>query len=154
MEMKAKVTLSVLIMTGAGLFLLGTNSAANLFRPNPRPGPPGTDQLAIGTFQCTQQDAVGFSFLSIRGTSAVATPFLQGQFTSEAGTATPVTCASLTQQVATDALAGDCSVGPVGDVGGSTTVHFACSGGHDSVVAAIALVTRNFAAATLAGALD
>jgi sugar (pentulose or hexulose) kinase len=69
-----------------------------------------------------------------------------------------VTCSGLAQQLAADSVAGGCTAGPVANVasdgGGATTVHFVCSGGHDAVVAAIAVISRDLAAVTLSGALD
>jgi hypothetical protein len=148
-------------IAGAAAILIGTSAAADLFHPLPQPpSPPGKDEMAIGTYQCSQQagDSQGFSFLSFTGTAAIGSPSLQAQFSNAAGSQTPVTCPGLVQQVANDAAAKGCSVGPVADVGSSgepeTTVHFVCSGGHDAVVDAIAAVSRSLAAATLAGGID
>jgi hypothetical protein len=144
-----------LVAMAAALVVFGSSSATQMVHP-PRPSPPGKDQMAIGTFQCTQPSGnpQGFAFLSFRGTAAIATPSLQGQFQVAPGATTPVTCDGLTQQVAADANTGGCTVGPVANVDGSTTVHFVCSGDHDAVVGAIAVVSRSFAQATIAGALD
>jgi len=148
---------------GVVVALVGTSAAADLFRPIPIPkpvSPPGKDEMAIGRFQCSQRpgETQGFSFIQFSGTSGITSPFLQGQFTTEAGTATPVTCQSLADQVAADASAGGCAVGPVANVesfgDSAITVHFVCNGGHDSVVQAISTVTRSLAAATMQGAID
>ena len=158
--MQRRVTLWSIAAVSLVVVVVGTSAASDLFRAGP-PSTPGKDELAIGRFQCSQQQGAtqGFSFLSINGTSGIASPNLQGQFTTEAGTPTPVTCESLAQQVAADAAGKGCTVGPVASVPSDfdspeTTVHFACSGGHDAVVAAIAAVARSLAGSTLAGAID
>ena len=160
--MNSKVTLWRAALSGVAAILLGTSAAADLFHVNPpRPSPPGKDELAIGTFTCSQQpgNTQGFSSISFSGTSGIGSPFMGGQFSTSAGTSTPLTCDGLAQQVSADATAGGCAVGPVATVGGDfeppqVTVHFACNGGHDSVVAAIGAVTRSLALVTLASPLD
>ena len=155
-----KLALWVVAVTGGALILRGTSSASDLHPVPPRPSPPGKDEMAIGTFQCSQSTGGdGFSFLQFRGTAGIDSPFLQGQFSTAPGTATPVTCQSLAQQVAADATAGGCTVGPVADVESdfgdpATTVHFVCSGGHDAVVAAIGRISSSMAAATTSTPLD
>jgi hypothetical protein len=142
------------------LVLQGSSAATNLFHaPPPRPSPPGKDELAIGNFQCAEQNGTGFPFLQIRGTSAISSPFLGGQFPLSVSTGTPLTCQSLAQQVAADAAAGGCTVGPVSQVTSGfdpaeTTVHFVCSGDHDAVIAALGQVSSSLAAVTIAGAIE
>jgi hypothetical protein len=166
--MNPKVTrgLKLLLWVGAvsvaALALHGSSGATNLFRPPPpRPSPPGKDEMAVGSFQCGEDpsSATGFTFLIFSGTSGISSPSIGGRFPLDSGSGTPVTCQGLAQQVAADATAGGCTVGPVADVPSDfdapeTTVHFVCSGGHDAVIAAIGQVSSDIAGVTTSTPLD
>jgi hypothetical protein len=160
--MKAKVALWGAVMTGAAIILLGTSSSADLFHPSPppRPEPPGTAAVAIGSFICSQPvgGTQGFPALTISGTTSIGSLFMGGPFSTEAGSVTPVTCAGLAQQASADAAAGGCKVGPIGAIGaprnGEIGVQFSCSGPHDSVIAAIGTISGSLALVLLPASFD
>jgi hypothetical protein len=145
----------------AALVLNGTSAAISAHPPAPHGGPPGKDQMAIGSFECgvNQQDGTGFAFINYTGTAAIGSPSIGGRFSLDSSSGTPTTCQGLAQQVAADATAGSCTVGPVADVPSDfgspeTTVHFVCTGDHDAVVAAIGQVSSSIAAVTTSTPLD
>jgi hypothetical protein len=156
--MRSKALAWLGTLTFAGLIAVATSSATSTGK---RPPVPHRGEVAIGAYQCglNQEQTQGFAGLTIGGTSGIGSTFLQGQFPTAPGNGTPLNCAQLAEQVAADAAAGACSVGPITELPGEfgspsqTTVHFVCSGTHDEVIAAIAEIHRNFAVVTTAGAL-
>ena len=155
-----KLGLWLVAISGGALALHGSSAATGVLHPVPRPSPPGTDEMATGAFQCQEvsDSSTGFSFLSFGGTTGINSPSIGGRFPLDSGTS-PLTCQGLAQQVAADAAAGGCTVGPISVVPSDfdepeTTVHFVCSGGHDAVVDAIGQVAASFAAVTISSPID